>query len=201
VANEYVTLVQLKLHLGGISFSTDDALLDAARAAASRRIDERCGRRFYADGSVTARTYNLSARVTRNAQGEEGLIVDDISTPTGLVVEVGSGTYTTIASSSYTTEPENAIVRGLPIQVIRLPLGTPWGQGTGAQARITANWGWPATPDAIIEATYILAARLYRRKDSPDGAVGNAEWGVMRLGKLDPDVEALVAGYALPGFA
>lgn len=199
MANEYVTLEALKLQLGGIDFTTNDDLLNSAREAASRRIDERCGRRFYADGAASARVYNPVGRVSRNSAGEECLNVDDISTLTGLTVEIGAGTYTAI--TTYEMEPENALARGRAIDRLRLPLGGSWQAGTGSRVRVTAAWGWPAVPAAIAEAALLLAARLYRRKDSPEGNTGNAEWGIMRVVKLDPDVEALVADYAMPGFA
>lgn len=199
MANEYITDAQLKLQLGGIDFATNDALLNAAREGASRSIDARCGRRFYADGAATARVFNPAGRVSRNSAGEESLYVDDISTTSGLIVEIGAGTYTAI--TTYETEPENALVRGRAIDRLRLPIGGSWQEGTGARVRVTADWGWPTVPAAIVEATLILAARLYKRKDSPEGNMGNAEWGVLRVVKLDPDVERLVADYAVPGFA
>lgn len=67
--------------------------------------------------------------------------------------------------------------------------------------RITAQFGWPAVPDDISEAALIQAARLFKRKDSPEGVIGNAEWGVVRLSRRDPDVWNLIEQYVLPGFA
>jgi hypothetical protein len=42
--------------------------------------------------------------------------------------------------------------------------------------------------------------RLFRRKDSPEGVTGSAEWGVVRLSRRDPDVWVLIEPYILPGF-
>jgi hypothetical protein len=50
-----------------------------------------------------------------------------------------------------------------------------------------------------VQATLIQAARLYRRKDSPEGVTGSAEWGVVRLPRIDPDVSALIKDLTLPG--
>ena len=33
--------------------------------------------------------------------------------------------------------------------------------------------------------------RLYRRRDSTDGTIGFGDAGVMRIGRTDPDIEAL----------
>jgi hypothetical protein len=49
--------------------------------------------------------------------------------------------------------------------------------------------------DPVYEATLLLAARLYRRRDSLDGTIGWGDTGVVRVGLKDPDVEALLAGY------
>lgn len=197
MANEYAELGTLReqLNLSDDDTSRDD-LLDMALAAASRGIDEATGRRFYLDAAATARTYRPSGRTLCTDDGER-LIVDDIGSTSGLVVETGSaGSWTTI--TDYETAPDNALVRGRPVTALLLPSGT-WGSGT-ARVRITAKWGWPAVPDEITQATLIQAARLYRRKDSPEGVTGSAEWGVVRLSRRDPDVWALIEHYILPGF-
>ena len=65
---------------------------------------------------------------------------------------------------------------------------------------MTAQFGWPAVPDDIHEAALILASRLYKRKDSPEGIIGSAEWGVRNLSRRDPDVWNLIEPYIIPGF-
>jgi hypothetical protein len=45
-----------------------------------------------------------------------------------------------------------------------------------------------------FEAACLMAARLYRRRDSLDGTIGWGELGVVRVGRVDPDVEALIGG-------
>ena len=51
-------------------------------------------------------------------------------------------------------------------------------------------------PDAAHEACLLHAARLYRRRDSLDGTVAWGDMGAIRVGRIDPDVEAL---YSLLG--
>lgn len=46
-------------------------------------------------------------------------------------------------------------------------------------------------PDAAHEACLLHAARLYRRRDSLDGTIGFGDAGGIRVGRLDPDVDAL----------
>lgn len=197
MANEYADLATLKLSLNVESDDTSrDDLLNQALAAASRGIDTMCGRRFHLDASASARSYNPRGRVVRDGC-EERLLVDDIGSVAELVVETGSaGSFT--ATTDYETAPDNALARGRPVTSLVLTSGT-WGYGT-TRVRVTARWGWPTVPDEVVQATLIQAARLYRRKDSPEGVTGSAEWGVVRLSRVDPDVWALVQHLVLPGF-
>lgn len=199
MANEYATLASLKARLGIESgdISRDD-LLNQALAAASRGIDRTTGRRFWLDPSTVQRTYTGHGRVVCDDDGET-LLVDDIGSTTGLVVETGSGS-TWTAVTDYETSPDNALLDGRPITGLRAD--GDWGlyAGIRTRVRVTARFGWPAVPDDVVEATLIQAARLYKRKDSPEGVTGSAEWGVVRLSRRDPDVYALIEPFILPGF-
>lgn len=197
MANEYVTLEDLKVQLG---IEADDAtrntLLDRARRSASQSIDKTCGRRFWLDAQPVARVFNPRGSIVREDDGDLFLI-DDIGDATGLIVETGSGASWT-AVTGYETSPDNALADGKPITGLLRPLAT-WGIAT-TRLRVTAKFGWPAVPDDIAEAAMIQASRLYKRKDSPEGIIGSAEWGVRNLSRRDPDVWALIEPYILPGF-
>ena len=174
-----------------------DSDLNAALAAASGSINLTCGRRFWLDPDPVTRTLNPRGRVVRRDDGDL-LLTGDIGSVTGLVVESGSaGSYTPV--TGYETSPDNATLDGVAITGLLRVLGT-WG-GPLERIRITARWGWPTVPPDIDEATLIQALRLYRRKDSPEGVTGSAEWGVVRLSRRDPDVWNLIEPYTLPGFA
>jgi hypothetical protein len=51
-------------------------------------------------------------------------------------------------------------------------------------------------PDTAHEACLLHAARLYRRRDSIDGTISWGDMGAMRVGRADPDVDALYASVA-----
>ncbi|UBU11607.1 phage head-tail connector protein [Nonomuraea gerenzanensis] len=195
MANEYASLADLKTQVG-IKDDDRDALLGNVLAAASRAIDTKTGRRFWLDATAVTRTFNPRGRVVRDECGEL-LLIDDIGSLDDLVVETGStGSWSPV--TSYETAPDNALLNGQAITGLLLATGT-WGIGTG-RVRITARWGWPAVPDEIVQATLLQAGRLFKRKDSPEGVAGSAEWGLMRVPHLDPDVRALIEPYMLPGF-
>lgn len=197
MANEYVTLEELKSQFG-IEPDDDsrDGDLNRARASASRSIDKTTGRRFWLDPAPVARTFNPRGRIVCESDGDL-FLVDDIGSETGLVVETGSGSSWS-AVTDYETSPDNALTEGKPITGLLRVLGT-WGTVT-TRLRVTARFGWPAVPDDIHEAALILASRLYKRKDSPEGIIGSAEWGVRNLSRRDPDVWNLIEPYIIPGF-
>lgn len=198
LTNAYTTLPLFKSYLG-ISVSTMDTQLEMALNAASRSIDHYCGRRFWTDPSVVTRTF----------AGKGSTILelpDGIATVTGLVVKTDTaadGTFaTTWAATDYQLLPVNA--------PYAFPEVEPWTaiQALGSHAflagtsthpnrvQITAKWGWPATPDPIIQACLIKASRLFHRKDSPQGIAGFGEFGPVRLSRTeDADVEALLSPY------
>jgi hypothetical protein len=188
----YITLAQLKAALK-ITDTADDTALTRALTSASAAIDSFTGRRFWIDDAVSARIYRPARRITWDRDGQL-LLVDDIADTVGLIVEMGTTSQWT-ALTDYETSPDNALVKGKPITaLLRLAW---WFGGYGLRLRVTAKWGWPSVPAEVVEATLIQAARLYRRKDSPEGILGSADWGAIRVSRVDPDVQALVGHLVL----
>jgi hypothetical protein len=195
MAEDYTDLATLKTQLG-ITDSARDTLLSKAITAASRAIDDKTGRRFWLDPEPSARIYNPHGRVVCDERGEL-FLVDDIGAVDDLVVEIGTpGSWTVIVD--YETYPDNALAKGKPITGLLLATGV-WGTAR-TRVRVTERWGWPVIPDAVEQGSRLQAGRLYRRKDSPEGVAGSAEWGLVRVPRLDPDVLALIEPYELPGF-
>lgn len=196
MANEYADLGMLKQQLG-LEDDDDsrDTLLEQALTAASRAIDKATGRRFWLDGTAVQRVYRPQGRTVIEQDGT-ALLVDDIGSTSGLLVETGSGASWSVIAT-WEAIPDNALVLGRPITGLLRSGG--WGTGT-SRVRVTARFGWPAVPDEIVQAALIQANRLFKRKDSPEGVTGSAEWGVVRLSRRDPDVWNLIEPYVLPGF-
>jgi hypothetical protein len=197
VANEYAEEATLREML---AIEEDDTtrtnLLQRALTSASRSVDLTTGRRFWLDPVPVARTYRLRGRIACEPDGDV-LLVDDLGSTTGLIVETGTPDNWS-AVTGYETVPDNALLDGRPITGL-LRVGGSWGYERG-RVRVTGRFGWPAVPDDIAQATLLQAARLYKRKDSPEGVTGSAEWGVVRLSRRDPDVWNLLEQYVLPGF-
>ncbi|MFC9247751.1 phage gp6-like head-tail connector protein [Streptomyces sp. NPDC057136] len=196
MAQDYADVATLRLML---KLEDDDprlSLVQRALTSASRSIDKTTGRRFWLDPTPVTRTYRLGGRTVCEDDGEV-LLVDDVGSTDGLVVETGSGASWSPVTG-YETTPDNALLDERPVTGL-VRLGGSWGGGT-SRVRVTARYGWPAVPHDIEQAALIQAARLFRRKDSPEGVTGSAEWGVVRLSRRDPDVWNLIEQYVLDGF-
>jgi len=183
-----------------------DSLLNLALLAASRQIDVWTNSGgFDLDTTPTARLYDpvydtdastdrayLARYGTLNPQfGRSGsLIVDPFSTLTGLKVEQGDGGTWTDVTANIEAQPIDAGSLGEPYRAVYSPDG--WTIGPYARVRVTARWGWPAVPSQIQLATLMYASKLYERRNSANGVLGPGEWGPIRVGRVDPDVAALI---------
>jgi hypothetical protein len=61
--------------------------------------------------------------------------------------------------------------------------------------QVTARWGWSSVPIEVYEACLLKAAALYKRRDSVQGVAGFGDFGVVRIGRSDPDVIDLLGPY------
>jgi hypothetical protein len=197
IADPYVTLAQLKNRMS-ITETTRDTEISAALLAASRAVDDHCHRQgvgFWQEATATARTLPTLGRTLKRGSFY-WLLTHDISTATGLIVETSDDgvTFTDVTADVLPVcQYELTSVR--PYNV----LAAPWAWSTEF-VRVTARWGWPAVPSEVLEATRLLAARTYRRKDSPEGVLGSSDWGAVRVSGRDPDVVMLLREFIRPGF-
>lgn len=174
------------LRIGG---AEEDTEADRAVTAASRAIDEACGRFFYQAGP--------EPRLYRPDPGLCTVAVDDFHTTAGLTVEVdtaGDGTYATAwDATDWLAEPVNPRYRW-PFESIAAA-GTrlfPRQPGRRPAVRVTASWGWAAVPVEIEQAALLLAMKLFRRRDTPLGIVTTTEFAAVRVARSDPDVSSLI---------
>jgi hypothetical protein len=197
LTHPYATVAELRAHLGDSGSTLSTELLERAISAASREIDRHCGRRFWLDSSTSARTYHPTSPYE--------VWTDDIGTTTGLVIKTGSsGSYpTTLSSSTYELHPRDAELDDTVAyawwRILLLEGAFTVGQRYPA-VQVTAKFGWSATPDAVAQACIIRAAALFKRSEAVFGVAGFGDLGVVRLGRFDPDVQALLAPYAKTSF-
>lgn len=196
---DYATVEQLKGYLdqaGQVELgSGDDTSMARAITSASRQIDAHCNRRFYLDGSTSARVFI--------AEDTSTLKVDDFSTTTGLVIKTdttGNGTFDrTWATTDYQLHPLNGVVEGLagwPYWIIEAIDAEAFPVDRRARVQVTAKWGWATIPDAVLQACLIQSTANFKRKDAPYGIVGFDDYGAARAQvELDKGAQAHLAPY------
>lgn len=195
ITNGYATLAQIKSSLR-ITDNVDDELLELAIETASRQIDGVCERHFYSE-SATRVFSPRDAFVTE---------VDDIVSLTSLKTSTGAdGVFdVTWTSTDYQLEPLNGVVSGgpTPSTLIRAigdyAFPTAMGEAT---VQVEGTFGFSSVPTAIKQATVILGSRIFKRNDAPLGVTGFGDLGVIRVGRVDPDVEAMVSPWKRMRFA
>jgi len=196
MTSAYTTLAAVKQALR-VTDTIDDDLIQSVIEAASARIDNACNRVFAKSASY-ARLYT--------AKDGYVLPVDDIASATVTLQtdDLANGTFaTTWSTAAYQLEPLNSNVDGKPARKIRaigpqtFPMNT-YGQ---ALIKVTTQWGWPAVPPEIGEATRLMVLRQFRRYDSPLGVAGFGDMGAMMVRSIDPDIAALISPFQLVAVA
>lgn len=197
LTNAYCTLNQVKASLRiPVSDTVDDTLLELAINAASRDIDQATERQFYS--TVATRIYTpQDSYITR---------IDDLVSLTTLKTSsAADGNFdVTWTATDYQLEPLNGLTGGMsvPYDSIRAvgdytyPIS-----GGEATVQVTGTFGFSAVPVAIEQATVLLASRIFKRNDSPGGVMGFGDIGVVRVSRIDPDIDRLIMPYKKLRFA
>lgn len=186
----YVDLNALKetLELQGETFADDD--LKASIEAASKAVEDMCGRTFTKKTVDETRTYHP----TRNGWLE----VDDLISVTSIRSNpYGDETYSDWVTTDYELDPVNAVAFGAPHTSIRL---SPYGEIRSfipqyrGSVEVIGRFGWPEVPPNVQLATKILSARFLKRvREAPFGIAGIGVDGIaVRVSRTDPDVGMLL---------
>jgi hypothetical protein len=196
ITNGYATLAELKAVMRIPSADTvDDSLLETSIEAASRQLDGYCERVFYS----TAGTRVFVPNDSYVCETDDLVSITTIKTSSD-----GEGFDTTWKTTDYQLEPLNGRAGGIvtPFTQIRAVDDFLWPVfGGEATVQIVGTFGWSAIPIAIKQATLMLAQRQFKRYDSPLGVAGVGDLGVMRISRIDFDVQALVAPFRRVRFA
>ena len=193
ITNGYCTLSEIKA-AARITDSVDDALLELSVEAASRQIDRACDRIFYNAGTATRVFLPTDPYAT---EIDDAISISAVKTSTS-----ADGNFdVTWSSGDYELQPLNGRVGGsywpyTDIKAIGDYLFPVWTTNTTnsneATVQVTGVWGWTAVPVDIKQATILLAMRQFKRYDSPLGVAGFGDIGAIRVGRIDPDVDALI---------
>jgi len=196
ISQGYTTLASVKAILR-LTDNVDDTLLEECIEAASREIDTHCERVF---------TYATATRIfaPRDYYVTE---IDDLISLTALKTSSGAdGVFdVTWTATDYQLEPLNGLVGGryAPYTAIRAvgdyTYTTPLQEAT-VQVQGVFGYG-TAVPTDVKQACNLLSIRQFKRYDSPLGVAGFGDIGVVRVSRVDPDIESLLAPYRKVRFA
>ena len=194
VTNGYVSLALVKKALR-ITDNIDDEILELSIEAASREIDGYCERVFYA-------TTETRVFIPRDSFTCE---IDDLTSLTTLKTSsTGESFDVTWTSTDYQLEPLNGQAGGLVTPSTRIravgdyvfPTFEPRNVNHyEATVQVAGTFGFTPIPTAVEQAALLLTLRQYRRYDSPLGVAGFDEMGVVRVGRIDPDVSKLLSPF------
>jgi hypothetical protein len=205
-APDYATTADVKSYLR-INDTADDVLLALWITAASRAVDNYCGRQFGQVATTETRTYEAHFDPHIDCWVMD---IDDLYDSTGLTI-TGPDSQ---AITDYELNPANAIQKGKVYERLLLTRpgspsfcgpwwGSPFGFVTGPRRpRIkvtvgTDKWGWRAVPTPAKTATLLQTARLAARRDSPFGIAGSPSDGseLRLLATLDPDLKTSLTAF------
>ncbi len=194
VTNGYVSLDLVKKALR-ITDNIDDDILELSIEAASREIDGYCERLFFS--TTETRVY-----VPRDPFTVD---IDDATTITEVkTASDGESFDTTFTTSDFQEEPLNGQAGGIQTPTTRLravgdflfPTFQPRNVSKQeATVRVSGTFGFTPVPTAVQQAALLMTLRGYRRYDSPLGVAGFDEMGAVRVGRIDPDVQKLLAPF------
>ena len=196
ISQGYTTLSEVKSILR-ITDEVDDSLLETCIEASSRQIDTHC-ERVFTSGTATRLFAPQDAYVTA---------IDDLVSLTSLKTSSSADSVFDItwASTDYQLEPLNGVSGGVytPYTSIRAvgdyTFPTAYEEAT---VEVTGVFGYAtAIPTDVKQACNLMAIRQYKRYDSPLGVAGFGDIGVVRVSRVDPDIESLLAPYRKMRFA
>lgn len=179
MSERYTTKDALKRNLTTKDGESLEATLDKALAAASDMVDHYCHRRFD----------RTAAEARQFALDIETAVVwtDDIAAlPTTVEIRTtNTDVWTALQAAEWSTRQPQ---QGHPYSAL-LRIGGRWPAELFPTVRVTAEFGWPAVPPSIEQATRLLAARYVVR---PKDALLMAATAKGEMLRYDPDVKHLL---------
>lgn len=204
-APDYCTTAELKEWLR-ITVSGDDNRLAAAISTASRNVDTYTGRQF---GNVDEPADWYGTWDGSTIDYRDSLSIVDLYDTTDLVVVIdtdgdGDGDVTLENETDFDLWPYNAAAEGVPwTRLVLRPGAAARFNWYPRCVKITGLLGWADVPTAVSQATLLLAAEIFARRNAPFGIAGSPELGseMRLLDKVDPDARTALRRYvrAAPG--
>lgn len=200
--SDYITSADVKTALAATGTTYLDADISRAITAASKAIDEACGRFFFA---ATGQTRVYTASQMGRWSTDTTLEIDDLTTLTTLKVDQdGDGTYETTwtRGTDFYLDPPNASVDSKPYErVVILPQSGQRFPRWPNAVQVAGDFGWPSVPEEVKQYCVIFTTQLLlRTRQAPFGVLmaGMEIGAVTRISRFDPDFDRLLGNLAKP---
>lgn len=190
----YASLIEMKQYqkLTGpnLTNTSNDAGIEMALDAASRQVEQYCGRQFNKQDFATPREFEVTG---------SRIATDDFWTSDLFSIEQVAA-YDVVQGEAFTDAynlyPRNGVVDGSPgwpYYGVEFGPYQPIHFLRGQYVSVTAKWGWAAVPPTVKQATLIIANQLLRLSDAPLGVTGmeGQSGGMIRVRDI-PQVASLL---------
>ena len=194
MATYYVSTTEMKYALN-ITGTASDNDVERAVDAASRMVEEY---KRLTSGRAVRYYATVETRYYTPARGAVSLDIDDCVGLNSVLIDRTSDfsyTETWVNNTDYVLEPKNNALESKPYRtIVRVPNAGRSFPDYPQSVSVTGTFGWSTTPTLVKQATQILAARYYNRRNSPFAvlSVGVDSGAAIRLPKTDPDVAQLL---------
>ena len=203
--NQFYTSVEELQDRLGITSTVPQLQLQIAVQSAAKAIEQACGRHFYQLAETrTFVPYSIWEQP-----------IDDLVSLTSLSIDTtGNGTFDQVWTLGTDFElgvdplEFNINASGEPrpytwVGVINAMSGGKffpyiWPFSKRDRVQIVGTWGWPQVPFAIKQASMQVASEFFKLKDAPFGLAGTSEFGLVRVPKQNPYIQALLPTYKHP---
>lgn len=203
IGDSYIDLATFRLWAGKLDAASTDERITAALAAASRQIEGTLARQFNRSATDDVRYYTVSPLDSARSPWLYGgsypslLRIGDWVSITSIDTDNGSRMYPTAwETDDYLLGPGDAADLNQPYTYLEAvgSLGFPCGRES---VRITGIVGWPAVPEPIKQATYMIANRQLSLQRAPFGQTGAGEMGggLNMTAALTPMIREILAPY------
>lgn len=189
--NAYCTVQHVRDQLSDAGANASQERIERAINATSRAIEAFTGRRFWQDETPVARRYR--------PRDPEVVMVRDIATSSGLIVQTGPGDNTWpdtwTLGTDFELAPLDADADGMPFawwQLVAIGGRQFPVHDLRPTLKTTNVGGWSQLPDEVNSASILKSTGLFKRSDAVWGVADFGEFGAVRITKRDVDVMDLL---------
>jgi hypothetical protein len=196
---DYITEAEFRDYIKDSSNDNQGPITDAI-SAASRRVEDYCGRHFYQTTETQYFTPDPGNLWVLSLDDMDLANTDSLTVDSQWSNKANYDQSWTFGTD-FVAQPVNQSkggIDGWPFEWLQSLGGKVWPpryvEFYTDTVRITGNWGWNQVPAPVKQATRIMAAQYYKLAEAPFGTAGWGAYGDITVKEL-PQVEQLLSPY------